>query len=326
MMHRRLVHLATLSALVLGTPLAAPHAWAQQAFPTKPVRLVNNFPPGGPSDILARSVQPVLQELLKQTVIVENKAGAAGNIGAADVARSPADGHTVLFGIDTTFTVNPHIYNNMPFKPADLKPVVIMASSGLLVGVNPSTGIKKMQDLIGVAQKKELNFSSGGNGSPGHLSVEVFRDAAGVKINHVPYRGNTPAVTAILAGEVDGGNLATPGMMPHVQTGKITPLAVTSAQRSKLAPDLPTVGELGYKALEQEVLYVVMAPAATPDSVVETLQKGILETFKRPEVQQRLNNLDLHFLGTTGAAAAKRLADTRARYAKVIQSTGMTVD
>jgi len=180
--------LGTLSALALalGTSLAAPLALAQSAYPTKPVRLVNNFPPGGPSDILARSVQPVLQELLKQPVIVENKAGAAGNIGAADVARAPADGHTVLFGIDTTFTVNPHIYKTMPFKPADFKPVVIMASSGLLVGVHPSTGIKTMKDLLAAGKGKGLNFSSAGNGSPGHLSVEVFKDAAGLKINHIP--------------------------------------------------------------------------------------------------------------------------------------------
>lgn len=324
----RRIALNTLSAsLLLAAGLGAtPLVQAQATFPSQPIRLVNNFPPGGPSDILARSVQPVLQELLKQPVIVENKAGAGGNVGAADVARARPDGHTVLFGIDTTFTVNPHIYSSMPFRQTDLKPVVIMASSGLLVGVHPSTGIKNMQELIAVAKDKGLNFSSGGNGSPGHLSVEVFRDAAGVKINHVPYRGNTPAVTAVLAGEVDGGNLATPGMIPHVQAGKITPLAVTSAQRSKLTPELPTVGELGFKSLEQEVLYVVMAPAATPDSVVETLQKGILETFKRPEVQQRLNNLDLHFEGITGAAAAKRLAEMSARYARVIQATGMKVE
>ncbi|NIC43684.1 tripartite tricarboxylate transporter substrate binding protein [Aquabacterium sp. A08] len=323
---RRTLGALSALALALGASLAAPLALAQSAYPTKPVRLVNNFPPGGPSDILARSVQPVLQALLKQPVIVENKAGAAGNIGAADVARAPADGHTVLFGIDTTFTVNPHIYKTMPFKPADFKPVVVMASSGLLVGVHPSTGIKTMKDLLAAGKGKGLNFSSAGNGSPGHLSVEVFKDAAGLKIHHIPYRGNTPAVTAVLAGEVDGGNLATPGMIPHVQAGKIIPLAVTSAQRSKLAPDLPTVGELGFKALEQEILYLVMVPSATPEPVVALLQKGIVDALKRPEVQQRLTSLDLHFEGLTGGAASKRLADMSARYAKVIEATGMTAE
>ena len=307
----------------LLAPLAAN---AQSTYATKPVRLVNNWPPGGPSDILARSVQPYLQELLKQPVIVDNKAGAAGNLGATEVARAPADGHTVLFGIDTTFTVNPHIYKTMPFKGADLKPVVIMASSGLLVGVHPSTGIKSMKDLVAAGKGKGLVFGSGGNGSPGHLWVEMFKDAADVKVTHVPYRGNTPAVTAVLAGEVNGGALATPGMLPHVQGGKITPLAVTGQQRSKLAPDLPTVGELGLPELVQEVLYLVMVPAATPEPVVQTLQKGIVDALKRPDVQARLTSLDLHFEGQTGSAAIKRLADTSARYAKVVAATGMQVD
>lgn len=306
--------------------MAAATSALAQAYPGKPVRLVNNWPPGGPSDILARSVQPHLQEVLKQPVVVENKAGAAGNIGAAEVARSDPDGHTVLFGIDATFTVNPHIYRSMPFKQADLKPVVIMASSGLLVGVHPSTGIRSMNELMAVAKDKGLNFSSGGNGSPGHLSVELFKSLGDVKINHVPYRGNTPAVTAVLGGEVDGGNLATPGMLPHVKAGKIVPLAVTSSQRSRLAPELPTMGEIGFKGLEQEVLYLVMVPAATPDAVVATLQKGIVDALQKPDVQARLAGLDLHFDGATGVAAAKRLADTSARYAAIIEKTGMKVD
>lgn len=320
---RRQLLCALLGTTGLLGPLAAS---AQDTYATKPVRIVNNWPPGGPSDILARSVQPYLQDLLKQPVVVDNKAGAAGNVGAADVARAPADGHTVLFGIDTTFTVNPHIYKSMPFKGSDLKPVVIMASSGLLVGVHPSTGIKSMKELLATGKGKGLTFGSGGNGSPGHLWVEMFKETADVKVTHIPYRGNTPAVTAVLAGEVNGGTLATPGMLPHVQSGKVTPLAVTGLQRSKLAPELPTVGELGFKELAQEVLYLVMVPAATPDAVVQTLQKGIVDALKRPDVQTRLTSLDLHFEGQTGNAAAKRLADSSARYAKVVAATGMQVD
>ncbi len=297
-----------------------------QTWPTKPVRLLNNWPAGGPSDILARSVQPHLQDVLKQPVVVENKGGASGNIGAAEVARSEPDGHTVLFGIDATFTVNPHIYRSMPFRQEDLKPVVIMASSGLLVGVNPAAGIRDVPGLIAVAKGRGLNFSSGGNGSPGHFSVEMFKSLGDLNINHVPYRGNTPAVTAVLGGEVDGGNLATPGMLPHVRAGKIVPLAVTSRQRSKLLPELPTVAELGFPALEQEVLYLVMVPSATPDAVVKTLQTAIIDALQKPDVQTRLTSLDLHFEGVTGDAAARRLADASARYAAIIRKTGMKVD
>lgn len=314
--------LTTLTAS-LALTLLAPHALAQPAYPAQTVTFVNNFPPGGPSDILARSVAAVLQETLKQPFVVENKAGAAGNLGATAVAKAPADGYTVLFGIDTVFTVNPHLYPAMPFKGTDFKPVVIMASSGLLLGVNPRTGIKTFGDLLSQGRTKTLNFSSAGNGSPGHLAAAQLGTSTPVKTSHIPYRGNTPAVTAVLSGEVDGGILATPGMLPHVQAGKITALAVTSAQRSRLAPQLPTVGELGLKTLEQEVLYVVMVPAATPDAVVQTLANGINAALKRPELQARMNSLDLFFEGTTGAAAAQRLASMSARYGQIVRNTGM---
>lgn len=313
-------------ALALLAATAAPFASAQDAYPNKPVRFVNNFPAGGPSDLLTRSVAHVLQETLKQPFVVDNKPGVAGNIGATEVARAPADGYTVLFGIDTTFTVNPHLYATMPFKRTDLKPLVVMASSGLLVGVNPATGIKTLAGMVDVAKTKGLNFSSAGSGSPGHLAIEVIKEATQAKITQVPYRGNTPAVTAVLSGEVDGGVLATPGMLPHVQTGKITALAVTSRQRSRLAPELPTVAEAGLKSLEQEVLYVVMVPAATPDAVAQTLQKGIVEALKRADVQTRMHNLDLFFEGLTGAQASQRMDALYNRYGPIVKATGMKVE
>ncbi|MBV1731908.1 MAG: tripartite tricarboxylate transporter substrate binding protein, partial [Hydrogenophaga sp.] len=232
--------------------------------------------------------------------------------------------YTVLFGIDTTFTINPHLYPAMPFKPTDLKPVVIMASSGLLLGVNPGTGIKSFGDLLSQGRSKSLNFSSAGNGSPGHLAAAMLGNSTPIKTTHIPYRGNTPAVTAVLSGEVDGGILATPGMLPHVQSGKITALAVTSSRRSRLAPQLPTVAELGLKSLEQEVLYLVMVPAATPDAVVQALAKGITEALQRPDAKERLVKLDLFYEGLTGAAAAQRLADLSARYGQVVRATGIT--
>ena len=322
---RQLVALGGL-ALMAALALNSPPALAQGAYPARPVKFINSFPPGGPADVLARSVADVLQNSLQQAFVVDNKPGASGNLGADMVAKSPADGYTVLIGIDTTFTVNPHIYKSMPFKPGDLKPLMIMASSGLLVGVHPSTGIKSMRELVAQGKTRMLNFSSAGSGSPGHLAVEVFKDAAGVKINHIPYKGNTPAVTAVLAGEVDAGVLATPGMLPHVKAGKITALAVTSRQRSKLAPDLPTVAEAGLKELEQEVLYVAMVPAATPEAVVQTLQRGFAEALARPDVQARLTTLDLQPEGATGAAAASRLSEISDRYSRIVRATGMKVE
>jgi tripartite-type tricarboxylate transporter receptor subunit TctC len=315
-----------LTALFIGTAaLVSAPGWAQ-SYPSKPIRFVNNFPPGGPSDFLARTVGEAITTSFKQTVVTENKAGAGGNIGADVVAKSPADGYTVLFGIDTAFTVNPHIYKGMPFKPSDFRPIMIMASSGLLVGAHPGTGIKTLKDLIAQGKGKGLNFSSGGSGSPGHLAAEIFMDAAEIKIQHVPYKGNTPAVTAVLAGEVDAGVLATPGMLPHVKAGKITPLAVTSRQRSRSAPEVPTVAEAGLKELELEVLYVAMVPAATPEPVVQLLQKAFSDALKRPETQAQLANMDLFYEGLTGADANKRLADLSQRYGRIIKATGMKVE
>lgn len=296
------------------------------AWPGKAVRFVNSFPPGGPSDILARAVGDVLQKQFGQPFVVENKAGAAGNLGAETVAKSAPDGLTLLWGIDTTHTVNPHIYKSMPFRQSDLQPVVILSSSGLLLGVNPRTGHKTLKDFLQAARAKEMNFSSGGNGSPGHLWVNMINEAAATRLIHVPYRGNSPAVMAVVSGEVDGGTLATPGMLPQVKGGKIHALAVTSRKRSPLAPDVPTVGELGLPDLESEVLYVVMAPAATPDALMQTLSKAILEALARPELQARLKELDMAYEGLTGRDATRRLERLSDRYGRIIRATGMKVD
>jgi tripartite-type tricarboxylate transporter receptor subunit TctC len=317
---------ATTIALTCAALLAGGAAAQSTAWPSKPVKFINSFPPGGPIDILVRSVADALQKQHNQPFVVENKPGAGGNIGADLVAKAPADGYSVMWGIDTTFTVNPHIYKNLPFKNADLKPLVVIASSGLLVGVHPSTGFKSMKDLVVGGKTKPLNFSSGGSGSPGHLAAEVFTDAAGIKITHIPYKGNTPAVLAIVAGEVDGGVLATPGMLPQVKAGKITALAVTSRKRSGLAPEVPTVAEAGLKELENEVVYVAMVSSATPEPLVQALQKAVMDALAQPEMQKRITSIDMDYEGLTGSAAAKRLADLHERYGRVIKATGMKVE
>jgi tripartite-type tricarboxylate transporter receptor subunit TctC len=309
-------------ALLLGT-----HAVAQTApWPSKPVKFINSFPPGGPSDILARSVGDVLQKQFNQPFVVDNKAGAAGNVGADLVAKSAGDGHTLLWGIDTTHTINPHIYKTMPFKETDLKPLVVISSSGLLLGAHPGTGFKTVRDFMQAARERSLNFSSGGNGSPGHLWVNMSNISAATRLVHVPYRGNSPAVMAVVSGEVDGGTLATPGMLPQVKADKITALAVTSRKRSRLAPDVPTVAEAGFKDLESEVLYVVMAPGNTPEPLMQTMAKAITDALVRPELQTRLNDLDMAYEGLSGSAAAQRLKKLSDQYGRVIRATGMKVD
>ncbi len=313
--------MASLALLWGATALAQTPSW-----PSKPVKFINSWPAGGPSDILARAVGDVLQKQFGQPFVVENKPGAAGNVGADQVAKSAPDGHSLLWGIDTTHTINPHIYKSMPFKESDLKPLVVISSSGLLLGVHPGTGFKNVRDFMQAARERSLNFSSGGNGSPGHLWVNMSNVSAATRLVHVPYRGNSPAVMAVVSSEVEGGTLATPGMLPQVKGGKITALAVTSRKRSRLAPDVPTVAEAGFKDLESEVLYVVMAPGNTPEPLMQTMAKAITDALARPELQTRLNDLDMAYEGLTGNAATQRLKKQSDQYGRVIRATGMKVD
>ena len=323
------MHKSFLRALLMGSLslLVSSAAIAQNApWPSKPVKFVNSWPAGGPSDVLARAVGDVLQKQFGQAFVVDNKPGAAGSVGADLVAKSMPDGYSLLWGIDTTHTINPHIYKSLPFKEADLKPLVVISNSGLLLGVHPSTGYKTVKDFMQAARERSLNFSSGGNGSPGHLWVNMSNVSAATRLVHVPYRGNSPAVMAVVSGEVEGGTLATPGMLPQVKGGKVTALAVTSRKRSRLAPDVPTVAEAGFKDLESEVLYVVMAPGNTPEPLMQTMAKAITDALTRPELQARLNDLDMAYEGLTGTAANARLKNLSDQYGRVIRATGMKVD
>ena len=313
------------AALVIAA-MAAGGLASAQSFPSGPIRIINTFPPGGPSDIISRLIAEKMEKTLKQPVVVENKPGAGGNIGAEQVARAAPDGQTIMSGIDTTFTINPEIYKSMPFKPEDLKPLMIMASSGLMVGVNPSLGVKTLDELIAKGKGMPLNFSSGSNGSPGHIAAEILGQSTGIKITHIPYKGNSPAVMAVISGQVDGGILATPGLMPHVLAGKAVPLAVTSRKRSQLAPDVPTTAEAGQKELLVEVLYLAMVPAATPPATMAVLQKAMSDALDQTDVKETLARLDLFVEKKTGKEAEEVLSTQRERYARIIKSTGMKVE
>ncbi|HEY2254103.1 MAG TPA: tripartite tricarboxylate transporter substrate binding protein [Variovorax sp.] len=306
--------------------LDAGFAQAEPAYPDMPVRFITNFPPGGPLDILGRSLAAALQQQLKQPFVVENRPGAGGNIGAELVAKSPADGYTVLLTIDTTFTINPHVYASMPFTAGDLKPLMIFSSSGLTFAIGTALGAKTLPEFVTQARAEPVTFSSAGNGSPGHIAAEIFASATGAKITHVPYKGNAPAVLALVSNEVQAGILATPGLLPQVQAAKVRALAVTGRQRSPLLPQVPTVGELGLKDLEFEVLYMAMVPAATPEPVVQTLRSALQSALARPELQSRLAALDMVPLGEVGAVAADHLEASRVRYGKIVKATGMKVD
>ncbi|WP_432730979.1 Bug family tripartite tricarboxylate transporter substrate binding protein [Variovorax sp. W6] len=324
---RRLAIAAACAALALGAGATATSAFAADApYPTKPVKFLTNFPAGGPIDILARALGDALQKDLKQPFIVDNRPGAGGNIGADFVAKAPADGYTVLMGIDSTFTINPHLYASMPFAVKDLKPLMIFSSSGLAFGVAQGVKAKTLPEFITQAKAEPATFSSAGNGSPGHIAAEIFASETGAKITHVPYKGNAPAVLALMGDEVQAGILATPGLLPQIQSGKLRALAVTGKQRSPLLPQVPTVGELGLKGLEFEVLYLAMVPAATPEPVMQTLRASLQKALALPEIKSRLSSLDMVPLGETGSAASEHLAASQARYGRIVKATGMKVD
>ena len=306
--------------------ICAGGAFAQHSYPNKPIKVINPFPPGGPSDSIARILGNKINATLGQPLFVESKPGAAGNIGTDFVAKAAPDGYTLLMGIDTPFTVNPTLYPTMPFKTTDLKPVAIIASSSLMFAVHPKLGVSTVAEFLNVAKTREINFSSAGNGSPGHVAASMLMEKTGAKINNVMYKGNTPAVLAIVSGEVDAAIVATPGLLQHVQGGKLKALAVTSSKRSPIAPDVPTTAEAGIPAVQFEVLYVMMAPAATPAPIIATLQKEITAALGAPDVQETLRNLDLTILNETGAAADERLTKSRERYATTIKATGMKLE
>ncbi len=311
--------------LILCLGGIAPAA-AQTGFPSRPVTIVVNFTPGGPLDIIARSVAQDMAAALGQPFVVDNRAGAGGAIGANVVAKGAADGHTILFSIDTPFTVGPSLDPKPPFVLADFKPLVLLAVSGLALGTHPSLGITTAPQFIAKGRSGDMTFASGGNGSPGHLAAAILREKAGIKTIHVPYKGNAQAVGAVVAGEVNAGVLATPGMLPHMQANRIVPVLVTSRVRSALLPQVPTAAEAGLPDVEIEVSYVAMVPAATPEPVVQRLTAALLAAMAKPELQSRLAQLDLHPTQDTGSAVATHLDATRERYAGPIKAAGMKAD
>lgn len=317
---RQALSAATLLAASFAVPVSA------QSFPSKPIRIVVAFAPGGPTDLLARGVADKLSASFKQPVVVENKPGAAGNLAAAEVAKADPDGHTVFMGIDTTFTINPAIYPSMPFAENALKPLMVIGSSSSLLAVHADLKVKSLQEFVAKAKAQRLTFSSAGNGSPGHLATELFSDAIGAEVTHVPYRGSAPAVMALLSGEVQAGILTTPGLVSHVRSGKVTALAVTSRQRSAVLPDVPTTAEAGLGTLLFEALQVAMVPAAMPAPVVEIWRKALGEALDDPALRSKLAQIDLIIEKQTGSAVDERLASTRTRYARIVKATGMKAE
>lgn len=300
---KRTLMRATAGALLL---LAAPLSMAQ-AWPARPIRLVVPFPPGGLIDNMARLVGSRLSQELGQPVVIDNKPGAGGNVGAAEVARAPADGYTLLMA-SPALTISPAIYKNLPYQPSQLAPVALLGRVPNVLLVNPASGIGKVQDLVGRAKAKpgQLNYASNGNGTSLHLSAELFKRRSETFITHVPYRGSAAAITALLSGEVDMMFDNLPSAIGQIQAGKLRALAVTTAQRSSALPDVPTLAEAGMEGFNVSAWFGVAAPAGLPAPVATRLADALQKVVQQPEVAAAMQRqgADPAFMDAASAAAA----------------------
>jgi tripartite-type tricarboxylate transporter receptor subunit TctC len=309
----------TLAAAAMG-------AHAQGAWPDKPVRIIVPLPPGGPSDIVLRSATEKMQPVLKQPLLIDNKPGAAGNLGASEAARSAADGYTWLWTTDTLITVNPHVYSKLGFKPEDLQPVMRASAFSQTLVCNPALGVKTVGDLVKKSKEKALSYASGGAGSPGHLSTELFKVTASIDMTHVPYKGPAPAMQDVIGGQVDCGFLAGPTVLPMVRSGRLVALAVSGAKRSQLLPEVPTVAESGYPGFDASFSLVLFAPRGTPKQVVETMHAALAAALKEPDVTERLRQSDQEVIAASPADTAARLAADSKTWGTVAKRIGLQAD
>ena len=322
-------------ALAAGAALmATPAAWAQGAWPTaKPVRIVVPFAPGGTTDILARAMAPELSRAFGQQFIVDNKPGAGGNVGGDLVAKSPADGYTLLMGTVGTHGINQSLYPKMPFDPIkDFAPVTLVAGVPNVLVMNPARAeaakINTVADLIQYARANpgKLNMASSGNGTSIHLSGELFKSMTGTFLVHFPYRGSGPALLDLIGGTMDLMFDNLPSAMPHIKAGKLKALAVTTAQRSAALPEVPTIAEAGVKGFEASSWFGLLAPAGTPADIVNRIQQEAAKSLGAPELKERLLAQGAIPSGMKPAEFAAYIAAETKKWEKVVKASGAKVD
>ena len=325
---KSLMRFALAIAAVLSIGIVTP-AGAQGAYPTKPVRLVVPFPPGGTTDILARAVAQKLSETWGQQVIVDNRPGAGGNIGSELVAKSAPDGYTLLMGTVGTHAINPSLYAKMPYDHVkDFTPVILVAGVPNVLVVNPSLPVKSVSELIayGKANPNKLNFASSGNGTSIHLSGELFRTMTGVQMTHVPYKGSSPALTDLIAGQVQLMFDNLPSSLQFIKAGKLRALAVTSAERSAALPDVPTLAESGLPGFEASSWFGVLAPAGTPNDIIVKLNTAIAGWLATADAKEKLSAQGAIAAGGAPDAFVRHIAAESNKWAKVVKASGAHVD
>jgi tripartite-type tricarboxylate transporter receptor subunit TctC len=307
-------------------------AAAEQPYPNRLIKLVVPFVAGAPLDITARAIADKLSVSLKQSIIIENRPSAGGNIGTEAIARAAPDGYTLGMVLGTTLTVNPSLFKKLPFDPdKDFRPIAITTTSGNMLVVHPSIPVNSVAELVAfakaaAARKEPITYASGGIGTPGHLVMEYFRLHAGFEAVHVPYRGNAPLVIDLVAGQIKVGFVTSAGMMDHVQAGRLKALGVARASRSPLAPDVPTIAESGYPGFRVENITVMLAPAGIPEPIAALLEREVQAALKLPDIIERLRAMDTTPVGIIGPEVRARLKADRAEWAKVVVAANMRLD
>jgi tripartite-type tricarboxylate transporter receptor subunit TctC len=306
--------------------LAMTHAGAQ-TFPTRPLRFIVGFTPGGGVDINARLLAARMSELLGQQVIVENKPGAGTNIANEYVAKATPDGYTLLFN-SAAFAVNLSLYRNPPYALRDFAPVSVFSESVNLLVVSASLPARSVQDLVAMARERpgSLNYSSAGAGTTQHMAAELFKLRSGSDIVHVPYKGSAPALTALIAGEVQLSFSNTVAINPHVRSGRLRALAVAGARRTDLMPEVPTMKEAGVEGVEVPLWFGLLAPAATPREVVQLLAGGVAKAARAPDLRQKLIDQGADPVGNTPEEFERQLREEVARWHEVVKVSGAKAD
>jgi tripartite-type tricarboxylate transporter receptor subunit TctC len=314
--------------LVLVLAALAAGAARAQSYPVRPIRLIVPFAPGGPTDTIARIVAARLAESLQQQVIIDNRAGAGGNIGMGLAAQATADGHTLVL-VSSSFVVNPGLYSKIPYDPyQSFAPVSNWAAMPNVFVAHPSMPVKSMADMVKLIQAggKKYNFATPGIGTTPDLSATLLRLTLKLDVANVPYNGAGPAVAATVANQVPFGCMAMPGAAPHILAGRLRALAVTSARRAPILPDVPTMAEIGYSGQEAETIQALLAPAGTPEPIVQRLYRESAAILARPEVKERIAGLGYEILASSPQELAAQIKAEVEKWRRVVRTAGIKVE
>jgi tripartite-type tricarboxylate transporter receptor subunit TctC len=314
--------------LVLVLAALATGAVRAQTYPVRPIRLIVPFAPGGPTDTIARIVAARLAESLQQQVIIDNRAGAGGNIGMGLAAQATADGHTLVL-VSSSFVVNPGLYSKIPYDPhQSFAPISNWAAMPNVFVAHPSMPVRSMADMVKLIQAggKKYNFATPGIGTTPDLSATLLRLTLKLDVANVPYNGAGPAVAATVANQVPFGCMAMPGAAPHILAGRLRALAVTSARRAPILPDVPTMAEIGYSGQEAETIQALLAPAGTPAPIVQRLYKESAAILARPEVKERIAGLGYEILASSPQELAAQIKAEVEKWRRVVRAAGIKVE